>query len=100
MPDLNPITYANPQTRTAHDRDADAHLRDAARELEATFLAEMLKSARVGEPREAFGGAVGEEQFASFLRLEMAQEMVRAGGVGLAEHIFQALKDRHDANAN
>ena len=77
---------------------AAAQLRHSADELEATFLAEMLKSAKVGEPRRAFGGGAGEEQFASFLRLELARDLVRAGGVGLAEGIFQALRDRQDAD--
>lgn len=78
----------------------DQALRAAAGELEAQFLAEMLKSAGFGEPRESFGGGAGEEQFASFLRQEHADEMVRRGGVGLAESIFEALKERAaDADA-
>jgi len=74
----------------------DAKLRDAARELEANFLAEMLKSAGVGKTPDAFGGGAGEEQFASFLRLEQAREMVNAGGIGLAQSLFEALKERAD----
>ena len=74
----------------------NAKLREAARELEANFLAEMLKSAGVGKTPEAFGGGAGEEQFASFLRLEQAREMVNAGGIGLAQSLFEALKERAD----
>lgn len=74
----------------------DADLRDVARKLEATFLAEMLKSAGFGSPRESFGGGAGEEQFASFLRQAQAEEMVKQGGIGLAESLFEALKDRTD----
>lgn len=74
----------------------DQALREAANKLEATFLAEMLKAAGVGEPREAFGGGIGEEQFGSFLRQAQAEEMVKAGGIGLAEHLFEALKERAD----
>jgi len=72
----------------------DIKLQEAARELEANFLAEMLKSAGVGNTPEAFGGGAGEEQFASFLRLEQAREMVNAGGIGLAQSLFEALKER------
>ena len=75
----------------------DAALRAAAEELESTFLAEMLKSAGVGRPRESFGGGAGEEQFASFLRQAQADAMVKAGGIGLAEALFEALKERADA---
>lgn len=73
---------------------ADEKLRDAAQKMEATFLAEMLKSAGVGKPRETFGGGAGEEHFASFLREAQAQEMVKTGGIGLAEALFEAMKVR------
>lgn len=73
---------------------SDEKLRDAAQKMEATFLAEMLKSAGVGTPRETFGGGAGEEHFASFLREAQAEEMVKAGGIGLAEALFEAMKVR------
>jgi Rod binding domain-containing protein len=69
-------------------------LRKAAQELEATFLAEMLKSAGVGKTPEAFGGGAGEDQFGSFLRLEQAREMAASGGIGLSEALFNAMKER------
>lgn len=74
----------------------DSQLLQAAQDLEASFLAEMLKSAGVGETPEGFGGGAGEEHFGSFLREAQAQEMARAGGVGLAESLFEALKARID----
>ena len=80
----------------APNGDRDRELMNAARELEATFLAEMLKAAGLGEMPSAFGGGAGEEQFASFLRMEQAREMVNAGGIGLAESLFEALKERAD----
>lgn len=75
---------------------SDAALRTAAQKLEATFLAEMLKSAGLGESRSAFGGGEGEDQFSSFLVQAQAEEMVAAGGIGLAEALFNALKDREN----
>lgn len=75
---------------------ADTELRDAAQKLEATFLAEMLKSAGLGTPRDSFGGGKGEEQFASFLREAQAEEMAKSGGIGLAEALFEAMKVRLD----
>ncbi len=76
--------------------DHTARLRHVADDLEATFLSEMLKSAGVGKSREAFGGGIGEDQFGSFLRDAQAKEMVRAGGIGLSETIFNALKERSE----
>lgn len=95
MTSVSPI----PQTPLAHSNDIaqrDARLREAAQELEANFLAEMLKSAGLGDMPDAFGGGPGEEQFASFLRLEQARSMVQAGGIGLSESLFEALKERAD----
>ena len=77
--------------------DNTTRLRAAAQELEASFLAEMLKAAGLGEARSAFGGGAGEDQFASFLVQEYARGIARSGGIGLTESIFEALKERnHD----
>jgi Rod binding domain-containing protein len=69
-------------------------LRGVARDLEASFIAEMLQHAGFGESRGAFGGGAGEDQFASMLRSEHAQALAEAGGIGLAESIFHALVAR------
>lgn len=55
-------------------------------QLESVFLAEMLKSAGVGKTPDSFGGGAGEDHFSSFLRDAQAREMVRAGGLGLANY--------------
>lgn len=72
-------------------------MREVASELEATFLAEMLKQARFGEARGAFGGGEGEEQFSSMLRMEHARALAERGGIGLAETIFRSLLQRAEA---
>lgn len=75
----------------------DAALRQAAQALEATFLTEMLSAAGFGTAREGLGsGGAGEDHFASFLVREHARIMVEAGGIGLSESIFNALKEQAD----
>lgn len=76
-------------------RSHDA-LRQAAIELEANFLSEMLKGAGFGKSPETFGGGAGEDQFSSLLRQEQAREMARAGGIGLAEVLFQSLTEQQN----
>jgi peptidoglycan hydrolase FlgJ len=71
-------------------------LRAAAEQLKAGFLAEMLKSAGLGNTSPSFGGGAGEDQFASFLRQAQAERMVAAGGIGLAENLYHALKERQN----
>ncbi|MEL7343525.1 MAG: rod-binding protein [Pseudomonadota bacterium] len=88
---IDPIAPVGIQTA-----DPDRPLKEAAKKLEASFLAEMLKSAGFGEARETFGGGPGEEQFASFLRTAQAEAWVDQGGIGLAEALFTSLKARAD----
>jgi len=75
---------------------SDAALKSAAEKLEATFLAQMLKSAGLGQSPEGFGGGAGEDQFASFLLEAQAMKIVESGGIGLAEAIFDSLKERQN----
>ena len=74
----------------------DTRLMEAAERLEAGFLAEMLKSAGLGAVPDQFGGGAGEEHFASFMIEAQAREMVQAGGIGLAQSLFEAMKARED----
>ena len=87
-----PAARAAPPPGQAPDRE-DA-LMEAARALEASFLAEMLGAAGMGRTREAMGGGAGEDAFGSLLVREQAQAMTRAGGIGLAESIFETLLAR------
>ncbi len=75
---------------------SDEKLRNVANELEATFLAEMLKHSGLGKAKSDFSGGVGEDQFSSFLVDIQAKEMVRAGGIGLAQTLFEALKEQEN----
>ena len=82
------ISEARPSAVERVEREV---LRATAEQLEAHFLAEMLKAAGVYENQSAFSGGSGEEQFASFMRQAQAEKMVEAGGIGLAESFYQAL---------
>ncbi len=86
---IPPATALSPEDRV---------LRSAAEKLEASFLAEMLKNAGLGKVRSQFGGGAGEEQFSSLLVRAQAEEITKSGGIGLAEHIFEALKERADGS--
>lgn len=93
--EMNPIGERPAPPAGAHHPRA-TELRSVAQAFEAAFLAEMLKSAGVGETPDAFGGGAGEDQFASFLREEHARLMTEAGGIGLAEQLFEAMVARAD----
>lgn len=76
---------------------ASARLKAASVELEATFLAEMLKAAGMDKTRQSFGGGAGEDQFASFLVQQQARQMAQAGGIGLSEMLFNAMMEKANA---
>jgi peptidoglycan hydrolase FlgJ len=91
------IRPVNPQAGTPPDRPDAQPLMAAARALEATFFAEMLKHGGLNAAADGgFGGGAGEDAFASFLTDEYARLLSARGGIGLAERIFQALAARED----
>ncbi len=86
-----PPLQSMPPPPSTHER-----LQAATVELEAAFLAEMLKSAGLGKARDSFGGGAGEDQFSSFLLQHQARQMAQSGGVGLSELLFQSLMENSD----
>ncbi|WP_424831688.1 rod-binding protein [Ruegeria sp.] len=82
---------------TAPPQPAQTKLKAAAVELEATFLAEMLKSAGLGKARASFGGGAGEDQFASMLVQHQARQLAQSGGIGLSETLFATLMENSNA---
>ena len=71
--------------------DHIALLQNRAQALETAFLAEMLAHSGLGGQDHPFDGGVGEQQFASLLRYEQARMVVKRGGIGLAEQLFEVL---------
>lgn len=69
-------------------------LRRVSTLLEENFLFEMLKSSGMGKPQDVLGGGQGEEQFSSFLIQAQVKNIVKSGGIGLAEAIFNSLKGK------
>ncbi len=87
------LPFSAPQAIQPHARQvAASSAREVAQKLEATFLAEMLKSAGFGKTA-SFAGGIGEEQFASFQRQALADEMVKVGGIGLADKFYQSIME-------
>ena len=95
---LTPLAPAS--TKQAKPIDAeDKALRDAARQFEQVFIAQMLKQAKVGETNGSFSGGYGEDAFKSFMIDEYAEALSTAGSFGLAEKIYNQLKEKAQADA-
>ncbi len=95
MTDFLPIPQIRPQNAppAKGPDNKDQMIRQTAQKLEATFIAEMLKSAGFGEQDNSFSGSAGEDHFASFQREALAEQMVKVGGIGLAEAFYKSMTE-------
>jgi len=73
---------------------AERAARETAEAFETAFLAEMLKHTGINRTPETAGGGAGEEAFASFLTGEYARLIAARGGIGIAEQIFNAIRQK------
>jgi Rod binding domain-containing protein len=65
-----------------------AAIRKTSEEFEAAFLSSMLQPIFNQLPTDGmFGGGQGEATFRSFMVDAMSKQMVRAGGIGLADQV-------------
>lgn len=78
--------------RASAPAERDADIRAAAESFEAAFLAEMLGYTGLNAMPSGFGGGAGEEAFSSLLTREYARLLAERGGIGLAERVFDILK--------
>lgn len=74
----------------------NSNIMNAAQQLEATFISEMLKSTGIGKTPSSFGGGAGEDQFGSFLRDIQAKEIAKSGGIGLATQLYRSMSAKSD----
>jgi Rod binding domain-containing protein len=60
-------------------------IRETAQKFESSFLSVMMQSMTAGmKTPEVGGGGTGEDMFKSLLSEEMAKQVSRAGGIGVA----------------
>jgi len=72
-------------------RDTE-ELREAAEEFEATFMSQMLKPMFKGLKTDGpFGGGHAEKVYRNMLVQEIGKEMSRAGGIDIADSVYQEL---------
>ncbi len=70
----------------------------AARDFEAVYLAEMIKPMlETVEVNDVFGGGKGEDVFRGMLADEYGKIMARAGGIGLASPVREAMIKAQEA---
>lgn len=63
-------------------------IRETAQKFEASFLSVMMQSMTAGmKTPEIGGGGAGEDMFKSLLTEEMAKQVTKQGGIGIAATI-------------
>ena len=90
---MTPLNVTQMAQTRAPASEPTSPVREAALKLEASFLAEMLKAAGVGDPPAGFSGGAGEDHFASFQRTALAEKLTQSGGIGLARAFEAALME-------
>jgi Rod binding domain-containing protein len=70
----------------------------AARDFEAMFINAMLQQMFAGVGEGPFSGGYAGGVWRSFLTDEYAKTIVRAGGLGIADHVQRFLLAQQEAN--
>jgi len=79
--------------------DPKAKARASATDFEAAFLSSMFNQMFSGVDGEGpMGGSGGAGVWRSFLSDEYAKIFAKAGGVGLADHVYSALIAQQEAS--
>jgi Rod binding domain-containing protein/murein DD-endopeptidase MepM/ murein hydrolase activator NlpD len=77
--------------RLSAARDKEADLRGACEGFEAVFLQKMWEQMRKTVPREGFLHSKDEETYQSLFDVELCKKMASAGGIGLADMLYEQL---------
>ena len=81
--------------------DVKAQARIKATEYEASFLGSMFGQMFTAIDGDGpFGGGGGAGVWRSFLSDEYAKSFAKAGGIGLADHVYRSLLAQQEVRAN
>jgi Rod binding domain-containing protein len=79
-------------TQAAKAVGTEARARAAAQDFEAVFLNSMFADMFTGIDGDGpFGGSGGAGVWRSFLTDEYAKTFAKAGGIGIADHVYRSL---------
>jgi flagellar protein FlgJ len=78
--------------------DPRARAREQAVEFEAVFLSSMFSQMFTGIDGDGpFGGGGKAGVWRSFLTEEYSKSFARAGGIGIADHVYRSLLNQQEA---
>jgi flagellar protein FlgJ len=95
-----PGSFAAGLAGPAAKNDVHAKARATAVDFESVFLSQMFSQMFTGMDGEGpFGGAGGAGVWRSFLTDEYAKSFAKAGGIGIADHVYRSLIAQQEARA-
>jgi Rod binding domain-containing protein len=71
-------------------------LREVAQDFESMFLNSMFQQMFANVGQGPFSGGPGANIWRSFLTQEYSKSFVKAGGIGIADHVVRALLARQE----
>ena len=100
----SPISTPTPPVRISSGMntatDIHAKARASAEDFEAVFLNSMFTQMFTGIQGEGpFGGGGGAGVWRSFLSEEYSKSFAKAGGIGIADHVYRSLIAQQEARA-
>ena len=92
MADLISPTLLSPTSQATTASLAQTKAKDAGQKFEAQFLSTMFQHMFQGlETDGPFGGGAGEQMFRSVMTEAFGKQVVKSGGIGLADHVQREL---------
>lgn len=72
----------------------EKQLKTACQNFEAVFISKLWKEMKSTVPKEGYLHSKQEEQYMGMFDREFAENMARAGGIGLADMIYEQLSEK------
>ncbi|MDN5323922.1 MAG: peptidoglycan hydrolase FlgJ [Clostridia bacterium] len=86
--------------KVKNNEEDDKKLKEACQQFESIFINHMISRMRATIPEGGlFGKSQGEEIFQDMLDEKYAEKISEAGGIGLAEILYEQLADKNVNNA-
>lgn len=89
---VSPALLQKPDAASAAELAKRGEIKATAQKFEASFLSIMMQQMFQGVKQDApFGGGSGEEMFRSLMTDAFAQQMAKAGGVGISDMVAKEM---------
>jgi flagellar protein FlgJ len=97
---MNPISAAASAAKAPVTKAEERRLREAAREIEAVFVQQLLKAMRQASPRGGVLSGTGQRVYQDMMDEQLGRAMAKGGGLGLADMLVRDVLRRQGVQKN